>query len=190
MKMSQMFPSKYLKADELGDSDHTFTISRIAIESLGQGAEKDEKPVVYFSEIEKGLVVNKTNATTITKIAGSDDTEDWIGKKVTLFATEVQFGADMVLSIRVRLPRAPAQTLKLSNPSPGLPASKESAWAAVSKANGGDRAKATVQWTELIKLHGSNWTAMIQDVNSHPVAVEAPPEDPTDLGVDENSIPF
>lgn len=186
MKMSQMYPSKYLKADELGDQDHTFTISKIVIEELGQGAEKESKPVIYFKEIEKGFVMNKTNAGTITKITGSDDTDDWAGKKITLFATEVQFGPDMVLSIRARLPRAPAQTLKLSNPGP---ASKELAWDAVYKASGSDREKAKLYWGDLCKTHGTNWGAMIQDVNSHPVISE-PPDALPDLGIDDNAIPF
>jgi hypothetical protein len=57
--------------------------------------------VLFFREEEKGLVLNKTNTTIIAKLYG-DDTDDWVGKPVTLYATEVQFQGDMVDAIRVR----------------------------------------------------------------------------------------
>lgn len=116
MKMHEMFPSNFLKAADLGDEDVCMTISKVTMEKLGQGQDAEVKPIIHFRETEKQFVLNKTNATTIIKIAGSDDTDDWIDKKITLYATEVAFGAEMVLSIRVRLPRpkplVQANTLK------------------------------------------------------------------------------
>lgn len=179
MKMNQMYPSKYLKADELGDSDHTFTISKIVMETLGQGAEADTKPVAYFKEIEKGLVLNKTNASTITKIAASDDTDDWIGKKITCFATEVQFGADMVLSIRVRLPRAPATQFKQLAPTPGG-VTKEAAWALVLAHHNENRDAAEEHWKQLRGKHGENFAAIKADVEALS----------QDLSITEDKVPF
>ncbi len=176
MKMSQMYPSKYLKADELGDSDHGLTITKIVIEQMGQGQEKDEKPVAYFHEVEKGLVLNVTKAKTLTKIFGSDDSDDWVGKKITIYAGEVSFQGDMVACINIRLPRAaPTMQFKQAN---NLP-SKESAWAAVKTANGGQQAGAEAQWKDLRAAHGENWSAIIAAVTG----IE-------DLGISEENVPF
>jgi hypothetical protein len=56
---------------------------------------------VRFSDHDQGFVLNKTNTTTIAKLHGND-TDDWVGKQIVLFATECQMGADMVDCVRVR----------------------------------------------------------------------------------------
>ena len=55
--------------------------------------------------MDKGLCLNKTNAGTIADLYGPE-TDAWIGRQIRLFATEVPFGAEQVLAIRVRM-RAP-----------------------------------------------------------------------------------
>ena len=101
--LSDAFPSKYLKAGEdvcEGD-DLTLTIQRYDQERIGQGADADDKYVLYFRGNKKGLVLNKTNAKVIAELHG-DDLDDWIGKQITLYEAEVQFGNDTVAGIRVR----------------------------------------------------------------------------------------
>ena len=97
MKMAELFPSKYLKAIDL-DADEVFTMESLKQEELGDEA----KPVVYFEEIDKGLVLNRTNANMIASQHGQD-TEKWAGKRITLFATEVDFRGQQTLAIRVRM---------------------------------------------------------------------------------------
>lgn len=113
MKISEAFPAKYLsaEADIPDDGDLIVTISDCVMEELGQGDNKDSKPVLYFSDHDKGLALNKTNANTIAGVLGSQDTDEWIGKKIALFATEVDFQGRQVLAIRVRMrkPRVAAQ---------------------------------------------------------------------------------
>lgn len=104
-KLSDMFPSKYVKAADCEDSDLVVTVREVKQERVGQGTDAEDKFVVYFEETDKGLVLNKTNAGTIAKLYG-DDADDWEGKKVALFATEVSFQGQMSLGIRVRA-RAP-----------------------------------------------------------------------------------
>ena len=107
MKISDAFPSKYLKVDDLNDADMLCTITRVALEELGQGHEKDTKPIVYFAETDKGMACNKTNAGVISKLYG-DDTDGWIGKKITLWPNhDVEFRGEIVSAIRVRS-RAPS----------------------------------------------------------------------------------
>jgi hypothetical protein len=101
--------NKYLKAEEL-DEDMVVTIRGVKVETLGQGKDAEEKPVVYFKELPKGLALNKTNATTIKTLYGPE-TDDWKGQKITLWATEVDFQGKMVPAIRVRS-RAPSSKPK------------------------------------------------------------------------------
>lgn len=105
MNINQAFPSKYLKAADAEDGDLVLTIARVKMETIGQGAKAEQKPVVYFNEVEKGMVLNKTNAKMIGSIAKSDDTDDWTGVKVRVIATEVEFQGDLVMSLRVRTPQ-------------------------------------------------------------------------------------
>lgn len=109
-KTSDMFPSRWLKASDFEDGDATLTIRDVGQERIGQGKDAADKFVLYFVDEDRGLVLNKTNVGTIAKLHG-DDTDDWIGKDVTLFATEVQFQSEMVEAIRVRSkpPRRPGQ---------------------------------------------------------------------------------
>ena len=111
MNINDAFPSNYLKASDLGDVQPVCTIDRIEVEPVGR--EKQMKPVLYFTGKTKGMVLNKTNSKKIAEIAGSNDTDDWHGVQVKLFATEVDFQGETVEAIRVKSPvkvKAPART--------------------------------------------------------------------------------
>lgn len=110
MRITDAFPSKYLKASDAEESDLLLTIVRVKMETIGQGAKAEQKPVVYFKEVEKGMVLNKTNAKMIEKIAKSDDTDDWPNVKVRVIATEVEFQGDLVMSLRIREVKKAART--------------------------------------------------------------------------------
>ena len=109
MKIDQAFPSTYLKAAELGGRDLTLTIRSVQMEDMGSG---EMKPVVYFNNTEKGLVLNRTNANTIAGLYGLE-MNDWSGKQVTIFPTQVDFRGDQVAAIRVRMNSA-------SSPAPAV----------------------------------------------------------------------
>lgn len=100
MKISDAYPSAFLKAEDLDGQDLTFTITSVELETLGQGKDAEQKLVIGLKGESKKFVCNKTNATQIGKQHG-DDTDDWIGKPIVLGPREVQFGNEMVWSIRV-----------------------------------------------------------------------------------------
>jgi hypothetical protein len=114
--IDQMFPSKYLKAGDCEEADLILTIANVKFEELGQGDKAETKPVIYFDEAEKGLVLNKTNATTIAELHGRT-TEQWIGKRIAIYATEVEMGGKVSMGIRVRL-RAPKAATTNGNEAP------------------------------------------------------------------------
>lgn len=100
MNANEMFPSKYLKASDLGDHTPVVKISRVGVETLGSDEEKENKPVIYFDGKDKGLVCNKTNWNTLIDLFG-EETDDWIGSKIKLMTAEVAFKGKMSLAIRI-----------------------------------------------------------------------------------------
>ena len=105
-RMGTMFPSKWLAAADLDDSDLIVTIKACTLEEV---TPSDKKWVLWFEESDKGMVLNKTNSKMISQLLLSDDSDDWIGRKIILFPTQVDFQGDQVDAIRVRkkLPAAP-----------------------------------------------------------------------------------
>jgi hypothetical protein len=101
MKISDAFPSNYLKAVDLQDRNIIVKMDRVEREEIGD----DEKPVLYFVGKEKGMVLNKTNANNIAVVYG-DDTDDWRDKEIVLFPAMVDFQGRTVQAIRVRAPQA------------------------------------------------------------------------------------
>jgi hypothetical protein len=112
MNINQTFPSKYLKADgDLPDEGNLIlTMDHVQMEDVGSASETELKPVLYFRDSDKGLVLNKTNASTISGLYGPE-TDEWSGKKIALFSQEVDFQGRQVLAIRVRMkkPQVAAQ---------------------------------------------------------------------------------
>jgi hypothetical protein len=104
MNRNELYPSKYLKATPDVIKDLLVTIKSVVIEPLGP--ERDEKPVMYFNEMRKGLVINQTNFNTTARICGSDETNDWIGQKIVLTTEIVTFRGTTAPSIRVRPPES------------------------------------------------------------------------------------
>jgi hypothetical protein len=101
MKMSDLFPSKYVKAADLQGRTVTLTIKGLAVEEMGHGSEKERKPVVYFEKAIKGLVLNRTNAMIIAHLYG-DESDDWRGKRIAIYPTKVRAFGSMQDCIRVR----------------------------------------------------------------------------------------
>ena len=110
MNINSAFPSKYLKASDADEKDLVLTIARVKMETVGQGQKAEQKPIVYFKEVEKGLCCNKTNARLIASIAKSDDTDEWTGVVIRLIATEVEFQGELMPALRVRTAVKPKPT--------------------------------------------------------------------------------
>jgi hypothetical protein len=104
MDIDSIFSSggTWLKAEDLLDSDDVdLTIEGVEIKKFDDGK---AKPILSFEGADKRLVVNKTNALMIAEVCGSRDTDQWIGKPITLFTTKVEYGGKLMDGIRVRPP--------------------------------------------------------------------------------------
>jgi len=106
MNLTDAFPSKYLKTEDLKGQDATVVIEAIEQVTLPNG--QGRKLMATFRGKSKAWIVNKTNANTIAKLLGSTDTDDWAGQEITIYPTETEFQGEMVDCIRVRRRKAPA----------------------------------------------------------------------------------
>lgn len=117
MKLSDAFPSTFLKASDLNGQRPVVTISHVKFEDIGG----DHKPVVYFRGKDKGLVLNKTNGSMIAEIAGDDDTDNWGGTRFVLYPTRVDFQGKRVDAIRVDYAPSAGQPQAAPPPPPPAP---------------------------------------------------------------------
>ena len=105
VNINDEFPSKYLKSGDLQGAAVKVKISNVTSEDIGG----DRKLIMHFDNRTKGMVLNKTNARTVADVYG-DDTDNWIGAVIEVFAMKVDFQGRMVDGLRVRIPRqAPAR---------------------------------------------------------------------------------
>jgi hypothetical protein len=115
MKREEVFPSKYLKASDLGGKPVVVTIKDARFEILkGTDGKEQGKVVLYFNKTKKTLPLNRVNWDSVADILG-DDTDDWIGGKIELYPTTTEMAGKTVPCIRVRQPNG-ALSLKKAAP--------------------------------------------------------------------------
>lgn len=97
------FISNYLKAKDLR-TPQTYTITA-AEEAEFKNEKPGDKPklVIYFKEIEQGVVTCPESINQIVEILGSEETDEWIGKKIVVFCdAAVKFQNKPIGGIRFR----------------------------------------------------------------------------------------
>ena len=102
MKMSELFPSKYLRAADLQGKPRTVTIQKVEHATFKDDGADVTKTVLVFNNGTAPMVVNKTNWQTLALITGRDDDEDWAGHQIELKVQRVMGpGGKVVDSVRV-----------------------------------------------------------------------------------------
>jgi hypothetical protein len=98
-----LYGSKYLGVADLKDGEPRFKIGKVEVAELREknGTTK-RKYVVWFDGVEKGLVLNKTNATKLADAYGKEPSR-WIGQIVQLYTEDTPYGK----GVRVRPLRKP-----------------------------------------------------------------------------------
>ena len=110
MNANDVYPSNYLKAEEI-HGQMIVTIESVGLEKMHDKTGKEiEKPVVRFLEMPKSLVTNKTNWKMLIKLFG-DDTDFWKGKQITMVTIPVVAFGETVDAIRLTPVKA-AETKK------------------------------------------------------------------------------
>ncbi len=119
MKKDDVFPSKYLKAADLGGKPVAVSIEQARLETLKTADGKEQQKVVlYFVGSKKSLPLNVTNFDAVVDASGEDDSERWAGHKVELYPTKTQMGGKTVDCIRIRPPAQPQLRMAAKAPPP------------------------------------------------------------------------
>ena len=98
------FKGDYLGAWDIPDGPDTVVTIREAREMTitGRGGLSDVKPVLFFAEFEKGMVLNVGNSEVIEQLLGPPEIADWYGKKIRLYVGESRLSGERVPAIKVR----------------------------------------------------------------------------------------
>jgi len=102
MKMTELFPSKYLRSSDLNGKSRIAVVDHVTYEEFKNDGRAETKAVLHFKgNGTKPLVANKTNCLLMVSLAGSDDADDWSGTRITLAPCMVSFKGKVTESIRV-----------------------------------------------------------------------------------------
>jgi hypothetical protein len=103
MNLKEMYPSKYLKKEDF-PAPRTFTVKMVCTESIKSDNGNENKPILYFQELPKGMVLNRGNGDILGETYGYD-TDLWVGKPVEVYVDpSVMFGGKRVGGLRLRPP--------------------------------------------------------------------------------------
>lgn len=88
---AELYPGRFVKALDkemnYGKGVSLFTIANVVADKLGHGKNKKRSVIVSFKEISKALVLSKINGEACKSMWGLN-VNDWIGKKIALYATD------------------------------------------------------------------------------------------------------
>jgi hypothetical protein len=117
MRIGELQQSKYLKKDDFPQAK-ICTIKDVTVENVAQpGQAKKDRGVMYFREVDKGLVMNSTNLKRAAHFLGSEETDDWIGKKIVVYNDpNIEFGGDIVGGLRLKGAPKPGQQPQQKRP--------------------------------------------------------------------------
>lgn len=73
------------------------------VKNFEGGKLKEETCIVaYFKGAKKPMILNKTNCKIITRIYDTPYIEDWLGKKITLYAAKISVAGEPMDALRVK----------------------------------------------------------------------------------------
>ena len=107
--INEFTDSKFLKGTDFPNPKQV-TIRNIDKRNVArENQPKRMRAVATFEEFDKGMVMNTTNLKRAARVLGSENTDDWAGKRIWIFYDEeVEFGGEIVGGLRVML-RSPGQ---------------------------------------------------------------------------------
>lgn len=135
------FKGRFIAAAELPEGK-TPTLTVRSVEVLALEDDKGQamdRLIIWFLEIERGFVCNKTNMLCVAAMFGYE-TEAWVGKRITIRRELVQLGRERVPGIRIegspdigadiqaeiKLPKKKAKTVTLRRTgAPATPGKEE-----------------------------------------------------------------
>lgn len=111
--------SKFLKKEDVGNGVLVTITGCTEVNVAADGAPEELKWCLHFAEVEKPCVLNSTNGQIIAGFIGSDNTDDWVNRKIVLYHDpSVSFGGKLIGGIRARAPRNLQPAAKPATPAP------------------------------------------------------------------------
>ncbi len=101
----KQFNYDYLGSYSLdGKREMVVTVTKLDTDKVtGQQGRKEDCFVVFFKEFEKPMILNRTNAKAIEKVAGSGMVQDWVGCTLTLYVEKgVKAFGEVVDALRIK----------------------------------------------------------------------------------------
>ena len=95
MRVSQMFPSQRLDAEDLqafAPGVSIVTIEQVTYRTLEakKAGEAEIEYAIKFREFRKPVRLSKTRAQVITDVLGTDETDEWQGKTIGIQPVQIQ----------------------------------------------------------------------------------------------------
>jgi len=107
--------SRFLSTADL-TQEKKLRIKSVTVESVrGNSGRQEEKPVAWFTNHKKGLVLNATNRRTLQAALG-DDMEKWANAIIIVFPTHTDYAGKTVGALRVRMPPPKQATMGNGQP--------------------------------------------------------------------------
>ena len=98
MRAHDAFPSTYLKSADVKAKPLVATISHMEMETVGQGQDQKEKPVLHLED-GKPMVLNRTNFEALEDAFG--DSDDWPGHKIKIKCERTTYQGKTVDGLRI-----------------------------------------------------------------------------------------
>lgn len=119
-RTGEMIESKFLKKEDVGEDGTIVTVGAVTRVNVAmQGDTPEYRWTMQFDEFDKPMVLNSTNIKLAEKAFASDNTDDWIGKKIICYNDpNISFGKEIVGGIRLKAYRKAAPP---RDPSAGKP---------------------------------------------------------------------
>lgn len=112
MQKGDVFKSKYLRGDDIGEAEVAVIIADVVPEIVVEG--EDPKPVMYFKGKEKGMVINSGNWDALAYAYG-DESDNWKGKSAVIYTIIGTFQGKTGHWLRIKAKKA-AKRVESENP--------------------------------------------------------------------------
>ncbi len=103
MNVNELYPKRFGTGADLA-KPVTVTISRVVVERMrpAPNGPEVERPVIYFADAKRGVVLSRVLATQIASVLQSNDTDAWVGGKVVLYSEHVRVAGIDRIAVRAR----------------------------------------------------------------------------------------
>ena len=120
---NDVFSKPHLTPADCGNQSHNLTIKDVKQVQVYDFKKKRKvmKPALYFSNAKKFMILNETNWDKIADILGLEDSDDWGGHKIVVYAADLMVGGEPVKGLRITDSPSQNTVEETPEPSPSTP---------------------------------------------------------------------